>query len=263
MEFTLSPPDINENDRAIKPEIVVAPLAKRHGRCEVRGASGILLVASSRSPYSATRLLTQGYDPSTALIMRDAAGTVLRRSTIAQAASLAARLAPMAGQFDLTADDVPTGYDEVALIEFLKCLRSRAVPDAEADELVAYAFPEDQSAPPEAGSMMVPDDTDIEDAPATVAAGSARVAARFAASADALPEPPSAPPPSTPAPVFETKPADGPVEGVANTDNIPEPSTATPKTKLRRLDRLALNAGVSDAAFRATYANWRDLRSAP
>jgi hypothetical protein len=77
----------------------------------------------------------------------------------------------------------------------------------------------------------------------------ARVATRFAA------------PPSTPPPVLETtpEPADGPVEGGATTDNIPEPSTATPKTKLRRLDKMATDASVSDQQSRSTFAAWRRL----
>jgi hypothetical protein len=53
----LSTPDINEDDRerergAISTtiQIVVSPLLKRAGRYEVRGASGIPVVASSRHP---------------------------------------------------------------------------------------------------------------------------------------------------------------------------------------------------------------------
>jgi hypothetical protein len=247
--------DIKSGPLTTTIEIIVAPLPKRPGRYEVRGASGILLVASSRQPWcdTAIRLLTQGYGPATILIMRRAGSdTEVRRSAIRAAADLASRLSPVAAKHSLTADDVPDGHDEAALIEFMERLRLHRVPDGVADELIATAFP-DPMVPVK--TVMVVPDTDM-----VVPDSRARIAARFAARDDdappddqrmaddgrAQPEPPGTPAnePEKPAEVVAPPPADR-------------------KRRLKLLDAMALDPAVSDLEFRRTFAAWRNLRGHP
>jgi hypothetical protein len=260
--------------------VVVSLLPKQPRRSQVHLANGTLLVASTKSPFAEAgdRLLAKGFDPGTPLSMRVAGSDEeVRCSTVGNAANLKNRISAAGAKHGLTADNVPDGYDEVALIQFLKCLRSRAVPDAAADVLVAHAFPAEVDLSPPVETGVVVHDADVpQDAPVTPAAARARVAARFAAGADALQEPS----PSTLPPVLETKPEPvacprrqeigaevaqplEPAEVVTDATVKDDPDTAPPpsdrKRRLKLLDKMAVDTDIADASFRSTSRTWRHL----
>jgi hypothetical protein len=123
-------------------EVIASPLPERPGRFEVRGANGVLLTASSRSPFcdAAISLLSQNYNADMPLIIRFDAG--VRRATIGEAAGLANRLTAAAAQCGIPADAIPTEQNEAALVRFRKRIsRFKLDPETE-NEIAAAAFPD-------------------------------------------------------------------------------------------------------------------------
>jgi hypothetical protein len=148
MEYSfVSTPNMAENNREIKqPVIVVASrLAKRPGRLQVHLETGVLLVASTVSPFydSATRLRADFQcEPDRALVMKNPAGVVARASTVGAAAGLAARLAPIAAKYGLVADSIPDRLDAQGLQELLKRLTPLKLDYDTETQITSAAFPE-------------------------------------------------------------------------------------------------------------------------